>query len=248
MNLKKDVWSKKDKEEYRKYLFDFKGTEKQIDFEKKITKTNLPCIAVPSKTVDFIVKEIAKGNFYDFINLKILDYHTDFLIYGKLICRTEDFKERKNLLFKFSKISDSWAHTDCLYLKANKKEEEEYFDFAEELLKSDYIFSRRLAYIIMLKNINEHTIDKIIGFCAHNCGEKEYYVNMAVSWLISECFIKFREKTLELLTSGKLNDFVSNMAIRKCLESYRVSESVKRLLKELKLKQCGIINKTLIVD
>ena len=58
---------------------------------------------------------------------------------------------------------------------------------------------------------------------------------MAISWLLAECFIKYRAKILDLLKSKKLSTFVHNKTISKIRESLKVSKEDKELVKSLKI-------------
>ena len=95
-------------------------------------------------------------------------------------------------------------------------------------------FFIRAGYIILLNYyIDDEHISDILSLC-----EKEsnyYYVNMSVSWLISYCFIGYKEKVLELFKSKKLSPFVQNKAISKIRESYRVSKEDKEYVKKFTL-------------
>jgi len=57
---------------------------------------------------------------------------------------------------------------------------------------------------------------------------------MAVAWLISICYIKYRNKTLEYIKKNMLDDFTHNKAISKIRDSYRVSSEDKIFLNSLK--------------
>ena len=57
---------------------------------------------------------------------------------------------------------------------------------------------------------------------------------MAIAWLISEAYIKQKEKTLKFIENNKLNNFTHNKAIQKIIESYRVSKEEKKFVKTLK--------------
>ena len=82
----------------------------------------------------------------------------------------------------------------------------------------------------MLKILDENNVSDILRFIKTFENETEYYVNMAVAWLISECFVKFRDITMPLFENNNLNKFIINKAISKCRDSYRVSEEDKELL------------------
>ncbi|MGM9970582.1 MAG: hypothetical protein ACI35S_09335 [Anaeroplasma sp.] len=57
---------------------------------------------------------------------------------------------------------------------------------------------------------------------------------MAVAWLLCECFIKYRDKTLNYLYYSKIENWTFNKGIQKMLESYRVSDNDKIMLRGLK--------------
>ena len=65
----------------------------------------------------------------------------------------------------------------------------------------------------------------------------KYYVNMGISWLLCECFIKYRDKTLEYLLKSQVNTFTFNKTISKIRDSYRVSKEDKLYLNSLKKKE-----------
>ena len=235
MDLEKEIWTKKDFEEFEKYLATFSKGEEKGEWEKRIVNTSLPCIAVPSTKIDELAKKIYKGNFISFIDVCYFSNFSLTRIVGILISKIKDFDVQKKYLYDFCHKVDNWASIDCIKI-SSKKHDDEYLSFAKELLKDDYIFARRLGAIILLKIINEKTIDEILNTILSLTRESEYYVNMALSWLVAECFVKFRDKTLPLFESKKLNSFVQNKGISKCRDSFRVGEADKEYLFSLRMK------------
>ena len=63
-----------------------------------------------------------------------------------------------------------------------------------------------------------------------------YYVNMAVAWGISVCFVKFPEITMEFLKNNELDNFTYNKALQKIIESNRVDAEVKNIIRGMKRK------------
>ena len=61
-----------------------------------------------------------------------------------------------------------------------------------------------------------------------------YYVKMAVAWAISICYVKFEEKTMELLRENTLDDFTYNKSLQKITESYRVTKEDKARIRSMK--------------
>lgn len=235
--LIKDHWGKSDISEFQEYLKSLsKGKEKAV-WEQKIVNTSLPCLAVSAEEVKDIVSMIAKGNYMEFLEHWLWKNHTETVINGGLICKIKDFKVMKEYLIKYSECADNWATIDSLKFRFRKDNKHKFIEFAKELLLSTHTFSRRLGIIILLKLCDEEEfIDEILTIANTLTAEQEYYVNMANAWLIAECFVNFRDKTLEMLSSHKLNKFTINKAISKCRDSLRISREDKELLHSFKQK------------
>ena len=105
-----------------------------------------------------------------------------------------------------------------------------------EYIKSDKPFKRRIGLGILFNFINDDYIDRIFEILDRFQNEEEYYVNMMNAWLLCECYIKQRKRTLEYLNHNKLNKFTINKGIQKCRESRRVSLEEKEMLLKYKIK------------
>ena len=65
---------------------------------------------------------------------------------------------------------------------------------------------------------------------------EEYYVNMAKAWLLSVCYVKYREETYKFLEKTKLDAWTVNKSIQKIRESLRVTKEEKEQVLILKRK------------
>lgn len=61
-----------------------------------------------------------------------------------------------------------------------------------------------------------------------------YYYKMGAAWAASFCYIKFPERTMDVLKAGKMDDWVYHKTIQKICESYRVSDEDKRILRAMR--------------
>lgn len=237
MNLIKDIWQEKDIKEFEKYLLLFsKGTEKG-EWEKRIINTSLTCIAVPSEKVKEITKQISKGNFISFIDFWPWQNYTQSAIVGGLICKITDFNLLKNYLIIYANKVDNWANCDCLKFNINDKNKNLFFELGKEFIKSDKPFVKRIGLIIFFKMLSyEEYLDEIFKILNTFKNEKEYYVNMMLAWLVCECFVKYRNRTIGFLKTHNLNKFVINKAISKCRDSFRVTKEDKEFLLTYKQK------------
>ena len=110
--------------------------------------------------------------------------------------------------------------------------------YAKECINSVHTFTRRLGFIIMLKLVGSDTIQDILSSIAGKTNESEYYVNMAIAWLLAECFTKCRNETYKFINTRHevLSKFVINKAICKCRDSYRISDEDKEMLQRYRKK------------
>lgn len=230
MELAKTLWRDEDKKEFLEYLMSFSKGKEKAQWEQKLINSELPCIAVQSPDISRITKEIKKGNYISFVDLWLWDNVACTFIIGALITQIKDFNLMKKYIVKFAHKIDNWASCDCLKFKVNDDNKEKFYQLALELVKSEATFARRVGVRILFKLIDDEYIDNIFNILNGFFDESEYYVNMVNSWLIAECFAKYRDKTLAFLQTHKLNKFTINKAISKCRDSFRVSQEDKEML------------------
>ena len=233
MELIKKNWSKDDISVFKKYLESLQN-EDRIDWTKKLLKTSLPCLAIKAPIIKQISKQIFKGNYLSFLDLMIWEYYDNTAINGELISKIKDFDLMKKYLDIYSHKADNWATCDILSFDV-KGREQKFITLANEYIKSDKPFVRRIGMEALFKIAdNKNYTDDIFEIIDKFYYEENYYVNMINAWLLCDLFIKQRTKTLQYLKQNKLNTFTINKMISKCRDSYRISPDDKELLKKFK--------------
>ena len=234
------MWTKDDILEYKNYLLTFSRGKEKSEWEKRIVNTNLKTIAVSSQKVKEIADTISKGNFLSFINLWIWETYTDTAIIGNLIGKIKDINILKSVLLTYAKKADCWATTDVVKLKINSKNVKEFFNIACEFINSEGVFVKRLGIVILLKIVRLNVYIDEIFLIINSLGQNQnYYVQMALAWLISETFIYNKNKTLLFLKNNNINYFIQNKAISKIRDSYRVNDCDKQFVKTLRKNANG---------
>ena len=65
---------------------------------------------------------------------------------------------------------------------------------------------------------------------------EEYYVNMMIAWYMATALAKQWDSTIPYITGRKLDVWVHNKTIQKAVESFRISNEQKEILKSLRIK------------
>lgn len=234
MELNTEKWSYSDINEFQKYLKTRKNVEKQ-EFVRKIANTNFPVLGIMTPELKKIANEINKGNFLCFLDYNLTKYYENLLINGFLIAKIKDFNELKNRLYNYGKIVDSWACCDLLKFKIKETDKNKFLDLSLSYIKDTHTFVRRIGVIIWFDLLKfDDCFEKILKSVETLKNENQYYVNMALSWFVAECFIKRRNETINLFSSNVLNSFVTNKSIQKIRDSYRVNDNDKQMLLKFK--------------
>lgn len=154
---------------------------------------------------------------------------------GNLKVSTATLKAR---LTEFLPYVDNWAVCDGLvaHLKGFFKEPNDVYDFVISCIKSDEPYTVRFGLVSLLcYYIDKEHISDILKICK-SIKSDEYYVNMALAWLISFCLIKEYEISVSLIEAKILDKWVHNKSIQKSCESYQIDENKKTYLRSLKIK------------
>ncbi len=182
-------------------------------------------------------KELISKNEISEIIVSIDDeLYEEIMLQGMVIGLSKiSFEDKKKYIEEFIPKIDNWAICDifCAGLKPKKQELELAWKLVEKNLKSKKEYEIRFSVVMMLDYfITDEYIDLVIQKL-DNIKSDKYYVQMAVAWAVSVCYIKFSEKTMKYLRKNNLDDFTYNKAIQKIRESYRVSKDEKEILKIL---------------
>lgn len=184
-----------------------------------------------------MAKEIALQDYAQFLEQSKDEYYEELVLQGLVIGYAKiSIEETFKYLEIFVPKINSWAvcDTTCSNLKITKKYMKEMWKFLEQYINSKNEYEIRFALVMYL---NYYLTDEYIDEILHKVDKitnKEYYVQMAIAWLLSFAYIKQKEKTEMYLLKNNLDEFTQNKAIQKICESYRVSKENKDKLRKLK--------------
>ncbi len=223
-------------EEVRKKIFEL-ADEKYKEFHSKLCPNTSNIVGVRVPILRNYAKELAKGDFRTYLKNAKNDYYEEIMLQGMVIGLAKmDIEERLKYIEGFVPKIDNWAICDvfCTGLKFVNKNKEQVWKFLRKYTKSKEEFELRFLIVIMLDfYITEEYINKVIALL-DSIKHTGYYVKMAISWTISVTYVKYPKITMEYLKNNTLDDFTYNKALQKILESYRVSDEDKKIIKGMK--------------
>ena len=207
------------------------------EFSMKGIPTDRPFIGVRIPDVKRLVKEIPAEDIDDFISVEPIALE-EVLARSFLIARLS-YDEMLKVFDSQISYLDNWCTVDTFIASLRKTVKGHEPDFLEQkvesLLNHKDAFAVRAGLVSLLDfYVKEDYLHLIFDRIESLRNRDEYYVKMAIAWLLAECFIKFPDETFSYMKTSKLPKWTFNKTISKVSDSYRVDEDAKKMLKLLR--------------
>lgn len=240
----------KSKADYQNFIVFLKSVSKNETIEDherhvKILNTKQKVIAISMANIRSAAKKIFKNGYDEFLKISLEnnyknEFYEETLIQGLVIAEIKNLDKQKAYLKKWICKIDNWSTCDSVVstMKTLKKssDKQKYFEFYLKLCFSEKEFISRFGIVtLMTCFLEDEFIDEILDMC-EKVKSDDYYVNMAIAWLLSFAFMKFKEKTYQLFEKRTLSKFVQNKAISKCRDSFQVEKQDKENLINYRIK------------
>lgn len=211
--------------------------EKYRDFSMKICRSKYPILGVRVPQIRKYAKRIPPEKIEEFIKVHPATYE-EVLLRGFLIARLP-YEDILKWLDSHLEYIDNWSTCDLFCSAISKPIQENKEDFSKDKLKKmlddKRAFTVRVGLVILKCSFLEPDyLNFIFTEVDELSNREEYYVRMGLSWLISECFIKYPSVTVEYLSRSKMSDWTFNKTISKICDSYRVDTQTKNLLRKMR--------------
>lgn len=216
------------------------GDRKAVEFGRKLKVSEREILGTRTPVLAALAKELAREEGYhaidDFLLYPSVTYDEVVLMYKVFGLLKLDEKTTIAYLQKLLPYNDSWATNDtlCSSFVACRKQPQAYWPFVIGYLDSSHPWDIRFATITMM---SWYLIDEYVEQVLHllsTIDNDHYYVIMGLGWAYATSFAKYRDLTLPYLEKGVLSEKVRKKAIQKCIESFRVSEDDKQLLRSMR--------------
>ena len=209
-------------------------------FSEKLKVSPKPILGVRVPHLTALAKELVKtegSSFLDeFFLYPSVCYEEIILAYKVFGLLQLDILTNTSYLKELLAYNDSWATNDCLCssFTAPKKDQLRYWPLIKGYLDSPNPWDVRFATIAMMSSYLTDEYTPRVLKLLKAVDSDHYYVNMGLAWTFATAVAKQRDKALPYLEKGVLNEDVRKKAIQKCIESYRVSDADKALLRAMR--------------
>lgn len=132
---------------------------------------------------------------------------------------------------------DNWSVNDtfCNNFKIAQKEPEKVWDFLMTYKESKEEFELRVVAVMLMSHfLKDVYIEEVLKVLS----ELEivgYYTSMAVAWAYATAWAKYPDRTKAYLMEHPIDAETYRKTLRKCLESYRISDEDKKWIRETEL-------------
>ena len=211
---------------------------KYRDFHSKIVPdTKYDIIGVKLPEVRQLAKNIkSREDINAFISSEHF-YYEEYLLHGLLLSKIKNENDFYSLFNSYLPFIDNWAICDTVAasIKTQAKNKELLYKNIRVWLNSEKVYTVRFGIVCLLNYFTtpEYYDDVINLILKVRTGE--YYVDMAIAWLLSVMLITDYEKTKPLLENKTLPRFIHNKTIDKARDSFRIDQNKKEYLKKLKI-------------
>ena len=215
-------------------LQDLKYRDMQIKIIPNLDPDSI--IGVRTPDLRIIAKDMVKaGDHTEFLKALPHEYFEENQLHAFILSGMKDFDMCITELQKFLPYVDNWATCDQMSPKIFKKKKEELPKYIEEWIRSDKTYTVRFSVGMLMEHFLDDDYDPGYPEMVAGLRSEEYYVNMMIAWYFATALAKQYESILPFIEGKKLDNWTHNKAIRKSIESRRITEEQKNYLRSLKL-------------
>lgn len=181
-----------------------------------------------------LAKRMTEEDRRDFLS-RLPHYFTEEnTLHAVVLNGIKDFDAAAAELSRFLPYVDNWAVCDAISPKCFAKREvsARLRTLAYEWTESPRVYTARygvncLRDFFLGDSYDPDVLRKVAGTCG------DYYIDMAAAWFFCDALIKKWDDAVVWFENGGLNPDVHRKAVRKAVESFRVSDERKAYLRAL---------------
>ena len=159
-------------------------------------------------------------------------YYEENNLHAFLLSEIRDFEECVRAVDRFLPYVDNWATCDGLRPKCFVRRRAELLPWIERWMASPHPYAVRFGIEMLMVHFLDDGFDEKYLRMVSSVRREEYYVKMMVAWYFATALAKRWGEALPYL--DRLPDWERRKAVRKALESFRITEEQKTYLRGVK--------------
>lgn len=202
---------------------------KYREFHGGLTHTRYERIGVRIPVLRAIAKDLIKsGEWRGFLAVRPIIYYEHAMLAGIISASVkEPYEEKIARLRAFAARIDDWAVCDvtCSSLKCR---DVRLFDDMRAFAQSGDVWLARMGLVVILGNFADREHLDGIRSTIDGVTAKDYYIDMAVGWLV--CTVESHDEGagIELMRTAKMSNTVKKIAASKMRDSFKVTQNSKK--------------------
>ncbi|MBR1663894.1 MAG: DNA alkylation repair protein [Ruminococcus sp.] len=190
-------------------------------------------IGVRTPDLKAFAKEVKADDATQFLNKLPHKYFDENQLHAFIICLEKDFDKCIVYVERFLPYVDNWATCDQLIPQCFKKNTDKLLPYAEKWVQSAHKFTQRFGIGAFMRYYLDDGFKEEHMKVISEIKSDEYYVNMMIAWYFATALAKQYDTAIKYIESRTLSPFTHKKAIRKAIESFRVTDEHKKYLKTL---------------
>ena len=209
------------------------------DFQSKLLPTVQRETVIGVRTPDLrkLAKQVCKSPAaQEFLHTLPHRYFDENQLHAFILSEEKDFDRCMEELEHFLPCVDNWATCDQLSPRCFKKHTTELLPYIRKWMKSTHTYTKRFGMgMLMRYYLDEAFLPEYLQWVA-SIKSNEYYIRMMQAWFFATALTKQWDSTLPYIEQHRLHPWTHNKTIQKAIESYRITDEQKALLRTFRVK------------
>ena len=178
-----------------------------------------------------VYKQLTEDERREFIKALPHTYFEENNLHSVIISNIKNEDECIAAIEAFLPYIDNWSTCDTVSPAVFKKHKQKITAKIKEWVKSDHVYTVRMGVLLLMKFFLNDDFKPEYNELVAGIKSDEYYVNMMCAWYFATALAKQYEHTIAYLQNHLLTPEVHKMTVRKAVESYRVTDEHKQIIR-----------------
>ncbi len=181
-----------------------------------------------------ILRKIAKETDKAFMEQLPHSFFEEDQIHAFMISEISDFSQCIYYLERFLPYVNNWATCDQMSPKIFVSHKTELLPYIRRWLYSEHCYTVRFGVNMLMRHFLSDDFNSEYLQWVASIKSSEYYVNMVRAWYFATALATNWDDTFTFLCLSHLDKWTHNKTVQKAIESRRITDEQKKLLRDLR--------------